>query len=131
MPLGPVDRDELTAEFFDGTARGEFLLRHCPGCGAVAEPAAQQCPACGATALDWTPAAGGARLVSWAVVHGRPGQDGTRPQTVVAIGELDEGPWWWGQLLAAAHSELRPGQRLRISFEPVEGHETIPAFRPA
>lgn len=129
MPVGPVDRDELTAEFFDGTARGEFLLRRCTRCATVAEPASQQCPACESTALDWVPAAGDARLVSWAVVHGRPSPDGERSRTVVAIGELAEGPWWWGPLLAAAPEELQAGQPLRIAFEPVEGHETVPAFR--
>ncbi len=31
MSVGPVQRDDATAEFFDGAAAGRFLLRQCSG----------------------------------------------------------------------------------------------------
>ncbi len=71
MSVGPVVRDEATAEFFDGTAAGQFLLRRCPA-GHFSEPPAAQCTTCGATDLHWSPAGGGATLVSWAVTWSRP-----------------------------------------------------------
>ena len=58
MPVGPVARDAATKEFFDGTSRGEFLLRHCTVCDAVSAPQAQQCQACNSTDLGWEPASG-------------------------------------------------------------------------
>ncbi len=129
MSIGPVVRDEATAEFFDGAAAGQFLLRHCP-LGHVSEPAAVQCTTCAATELRWLPAGGGATLVSWAVTWSKP-SDGQQPrQTVLVIGELDEGPWWWTQLAGDPPADaLAVGRRLRIEFERADaGHEAVPVF---
>ena len=131
MNVGPVQRDDATAEFFDAAAAGRFLLRCCPA-GHFSEPAAPQCTACPATDLTWVEASGGATLVSWAVTWSRPapGQDPRR--TVLMIGELDEGPWWWTQLAADPApdaAELAPGRRLRIEFQRADvEHEVVPVF---
>jgi uncharacterized protein len=131
MTAGPVVRDDATAEFFDGTARGQFLLRRCPA-GHFSEPAAAQCTSCTSTELDWVPAGGGATLLSWAVTWSRP-PAGEEPQrTILVIGELDEGPWWWTQLAGDADPEaaaLAPGRRLRIDFERADAqYEAVPVF---
>jgi uncharacterized OB-fold protein len=128
---GLVARDDNTAAFFDGTARGQFLLRRCDPEGHVSRPQARQCSTCGTTNLAWSPASGRARLVSWAVVPARRSapEETTGPPTVVAIGELDEGPWWWSQIVDAAPEALVEGQRLRITFEAPPGGEAVPVFR--
>jgi uncharacterized OB-fold protein len=129
--VGPVQRDDATAEFFDGTAAGRFLLRRCPA-GHVSEPAATQCTACPATDLEWVEAGGGATLVSWAVSWSRPSDGCEWRRTVLVIGELDEGPWWWTQLAADPvpdAAELAPGRRLRIEFQRADAeHEAVPVF---
>jgi uncharacterized OB-fold protein len=152
MSVGPVDRDEATAEFFDAAAAGVFLLRRCPA-GHWSEPPAAQCTTCGSTALRWEAAAGGATLVSWAVTwavrepgpaspdragaaqagaaQAEAGQTGPGPElaaTVLVIAELDEGPWWWSQLTAADPAALAVGDRLVISFAAEAGHEPVPVF---
>jgi uncharacterized protein len=127
MSVGPVQRDEATAEFFDGAAAGQFLLRQCAE-GHFSEPAAAACTTCGRTELDCVPAAGGATLVSWAVSYGRPAGDEPAPRTVLAIGELDEGPWWWAQL-EDADDGLAAGQRLRLEFRRAgDEYEAVPVF---
>jgi uncharacterized protein len=141
MSVGPVQRDEATAGFFDGAAAGQFLLRQCAE-GHFSEPPAAACTTCGRTELEWVPAAGGATLVSWAVSYGRPAGDEPPPRTVLAIGELDEGPWWWAQLGGrepddGAQGESTPedggglavGQRLRLEFRRAGAeHEAVPVF---
>ncbi len=131
MSVGPVVRDEASAEFFDGAAAGQFLLRQCAA-GHVSEPAAAQCTTCAATALHWVPAAGGATLVSWAVSWTRPAAGEPPRQTVLVIGELDEGPWWWTQLAGdpePAVGALAAGRRLRIEFQRADAeHEAVPVF---
>ncbi len=153
MSVGPVVRDEATAEFFDGTAAGQFLLRRCPA-GHFSEPPAAQCTTCGATDLHWIPASGAATLVSWAVTWSRPAAGEPQARTVLVIGELDEGPWWWGQLAGTGASDrgadgggaddggadggvperdgelrLTVGQALRIEFRRAGGeHEAVPVF---
>ena len=128
MTLGPVARDADTAAFFDATASGQFLLRHCPACGATSAPQSAQCERCAATDLDWRPASGDATLVSWTVSHGRPGTD----PVILCIAELAEGPWWWARLEGAEPGELGIGAPLRIAYRrPAADSETIPVFVPA
>lgn len=131
MSVGPVQRDDATEAFFDGTAAGRFLLRRCPA-GHVSEPAAAQCTTCDAGDLQWVEAGGFASLVSWAVSWSR-ASDGAEPRrTVLVIGELDEGPWWWTQLAddpVPESAELAPGRRLRIEFRRADAeHEAVPVF---
>lgn len=131
MTVGPVARDAATAAFFDGTAAGQFLLRRCAD-GHYSEPAAALCTTCASTSLRWVPADGGATLVSWTVVRGRPAGDGEPEPTVLVIAELDEGPWWWSQLIGADPDRLEVGQRLRIEFRrAAEDSEAVPVFCPA
>ncbi len=135
MSVGPVLRDEATAEFFDAAAAGTFLLRQCPE-GHLSEPSAAGCAACGRAELQWIPAAGGATLVSWAVSHGRAARGEPAPLTVLVIAEFDEGPWWWAQLADATSEDpaagLAVGQRLRVEFRRPPGddpeHEAVPVF---
>jgi uncharacterized OB-fold protein len=124
--VGAVSRDDATAEFFDGTAAGRFLLRRCPD-GHVSEPAAARCTTCGRPELEWLPATGRARLVSWAVTWGRSEAGADPVPTVLAIGELDEGPWWWSQLEGADPAGLAVGRRLMISYRD-GGGERVPVF---
>ena len=141
MSVGPVARDQATAEFFDAAAAGQFLLRRCPA-GHFSEPAAAQCTTCTSTDLHWIPAGGGATLVSWAVTWTRPSGGDPPSRTVLVIGELDEGPWWWTQLATGAAGDggpgacdevmLTAGQRLRLEFGRADGdHEAVPFFVPA
>jgi uncharacterized protein len=127
MSVGPVERDEATAEFFDAAAEGRFLLRRCPD-GHYSEPPAALCTTCGAAQIGWAAAGGGASLVSWAVTWGKPGPDEEPAPTVLAIGEFDEGPWWWAQLQDADPAELAVGVRLVVAFA-AGGSEMVPVFR--
>jgi uncharacterized protein len=128
VTVGPVERDGATAEFFDGAAAGQFLLRRCPAAH-FSEPPAVACTTCGSTDLGWVPAAGGATLVSWTVVWGRPSRDTEPERSVLVIAELDEGPWWWCQLVDADPASLAVGQRLRVEFRrAADEHEAVPVF---
>jgi uncharacterized protein len=128
VTVGPVDKDEATAEFFAGTTAGQLLLRRCPD-GHFSEPPSTACTTCGSTDLSWAPAAGGATLVSWTVVWERAASDTEASRTVLVIGELDEGPWWWSQLVDADPASLAVGQRLRVEFRRAAAdHEAVPVF---
>jgi uncharacterized OB-fold protein len=65
-------------------------------------------------------------------VWGRPSGDTEPERTILVIGELDEGPWWWSQLVDADPARLAVGQRLRVEFRrATPEHETVPVFGPA
>lgn len=125
---GPVARNEGTATFFDAAADGRFLLMRCAQ-GHWSRPQATVCATCHSTALRPEASSGRARLVSWVVVHPRPGADGTagRP-SVPAIVELEEGPWWWTQLVDVDLEALGEGTPLEVTFEHPPGSEAVPAF---
>jgi uncharacterized OB-fold protein len=127
----PVARNEATAAFFDGTSRSEFLLMRCRPHGHWNRPQAERCGKCDSPDLDAAAASGRARLISWAVVHPRP-RDGAAPEppAVPAIVELQEGPWWWTQIVDADPSSLRDGQSLQVRYERPEGSEAVPVFAP-
>jgi uncharacterized protein len=124
-----VARNEASADFFDGTSRGQFLLRRCAPHGHLSRPQARQCSDCGSTDLTWAPASGRARLVSWVVVPVRDGgTDPPPPPMVPAIGELEEGPWWWSKLVGADPDSLAEGLPLRIAYERADQGEAVPVF---
>ncbi|MBM9466434.1 Zn-ribbon domain-containing OB-fold protein [Nakamurella leprariae] len=127
MPLFPVHRDPATAAFFDGTARGEFLLARDTTTGAWLAP---QTDVDSRDELERVPAAGTGSVVSWAVVPGR--GERTEP-TVVAIVQLDEGPWWWTELVDVdPHGDLAD-LRVQAQFMPSgpgEHDEQVPVFAP-
>jgi len=128
MPSFPVRRDAETADFFDGTARGEFLLVRDTQTGALLAPQFDTSADPGRYVR--VPAAGTGTVVSWAVVHERTadGADGRRP---VAIVELDEGPWWWTSIAGVDPGEDLLGRRVRVAFEQVGDGEAIPYFTAA
>jgi len=128
MTVGPVTRDDITAEFFEGTAKGEFLLRRCPR-GHFGEPSVRQCPVCGATELSWSPAAGSGTIVSFAVAHGRQTSERDAVRVVLAAVELEEGPWWYSQVVDADPEVVAIGARVNVEFRRVDDtHEAVPVF---
>jgi len=129
MTIGIVQRDAATAEFFDAAARGELLIRRCVGCGHHNAPQSSTCAACHSDDLTWTAATGTGAIASWSVMHGRPRDGGPAPRTVVAIVELDEGPWLHAQLVGADPDTVSTGQPVTVEFERPEGGEAVPVFR--
>ena len=126
MPRFAVRRDSATAGFFDGTARGEFLLVKDTQTGEVLTP--QFDPDVDPERYVRVPAAGTGTVVSWAVVHQREA-DGSVSRMPVAIVELDEGPWWWTSVTGGDPDEDLLGRRVQVAFETVGDGEAIPYFK--
>lgn len=128
MPLFPVRRDSQTAEFFDGTARGELLLVRERATGRILDPKFDI--AFAPESYERVPAAGTGTVISFAVVHGR-SADGSASRTVVGIVELDEGPWWWTEIAGVDPDAELIGGRVRATFVATgdgEQDEAIPVF---
>ena len=127
MPLIPVRRDAASAAFFDGTARGEFLVVHDRVSGRFLDPKTDADLDPGR--FERVPADGTGTVVSWSVVHGR-GSDGSPTRTVVGIVELAEGPWWWTELRADPDADLG-GASVHVEFVPSgdgDRDEIVPVF---
>lgn len=51
----------------------------------------------------------------------------------IGLIELDEGPWWWTQLVDVEQHEVQEGLRVRAEFHrsgPSADHEFVPVFAP-
>ena len=94
-------RDASTAEFFDGTAVGEFRLKRSRATGRDPCPAVPDRLGRRRRPRVDRRVRGTARVVSWAVSYGKPVDGVQVASSVVAIVELAEGPWWWCELLDA------------------------------
>lgn len=129
MTIRPIARDAATAEFLDGTAVGEFRLKRSRTTGEILAP---QCltDSAGAVDLEWITASGAGRVVSWAISYGKPVDGVQHASSVVGIVELEEGPWWWCELLGADPETMCEGLAVTVEFVRPEGSpETVPVFR--
>jgi uncharacterized OB-fold protein len=132
MDIGIIRADDRSTPFFAAAARDVLLIKRCAECDRWLEPGATGCPGCGAADPRWEQAAGRGRLISWAVLPaGKP--DPADPPSVLALVELDEGPWLRTRLErigAKGTAGLRPGLPVTAHFvHPAEG-ESYPVFRP-
>ncbi|ABM15087.1 MULTISPECIES: Zn-ribbon domain-containing OB-fold protein [Mycolicibacterium] len=128
MPVFPIERDSASAEFLDGTKRGEFLLVRDTETGEILSP--QFDVSVQPDRYTRVPAAGTGTVVSWSVVHQR-GLDGAVHRLPVGIVELDEGPWWWTSFPGADPAADLFGARVKVAFEVLgeaEAAEAIPFF---
>ena len=130
MSAIPVTRDTASAAFFDGTARGELLLRQCEDCDRLSAPRTETCPSCGSAHLAWTPAHGTGTLVSWTVVPGRAPEGGEPPRVIAGLVELAEGPWLHARIVGIAPEDARVGLPLAVGFHRPEDGESVPVFSP-
>jgi uncharacterized OB-fold protein len=130
MAVLPLRRDDASAPFFDAASAGRLLLRRCRPGGHWNAPAALTCTECGQATLEWADSAGVGSVLSWAVVHHKPGPAGTPAATPVAIVQLDEGPWLRGPLRLAEGACPGSGLRVRVAFGRADGGEPVPVFVP-
>jgi uncharacterized protein len=125
---GP-ERDALNSPYWDSLAKGVLSFQRCNACQHAWLPARSECPHCLAGDWRWTPASGGAKLISWVVYHMsyHPAFANRLPYTVAVV-ELDEGPRMISNLLKPGDPEsLKIDQRLRLVIED-EGGTAVPRF---
>ncbi len=125
-------RDELNGPYWDALSRGVLSYQKCESCGHAWLPARSECPGCLGDKWRWTPARGGARLISWVVYHTAfHAAFKDRLPYNVAVVELDEGPRLISNVVGITdHEALKIDQRLSLVVEK-EGTTSVARFRPA
>jgi uncharacterized OB-fold protein len=118
--------------FWEGAARGEFLVLQCGNCGFFAYPSPDRCPRCAARALAPKRMSGQGSLYSFTIVRRafHPGFAAEVPY-VVALVELPEqaGLKILSRLVGAAPEALRIGLAVEAVFVP-EGDFGLVLFQP-
>lgn len=128
MTMLEITRDDYSAPFFDAAAQGTLLVRTCTACSHVSAPTARRCAACYSADVEWTPAGGQGRIITWSIPQVRGKDGGTEPAYVLAVVELAEGPWLHVQVLGD-HSALAADADVTIEFTDAGGGEPLPVVR--
>jgi hypothetical protein len=146
VEIAAIARDDRSASFFAAAAQETLLIKRCRQCGIWLGPEAGGCPDCGDSSAGrprWVPASGYGTLISWAVIHPRPvpqdtlpaahlaGSAQADPPAVLALVELDEGPWLHTMLGTDDPAALHCGDRVQAHWAHPPAGESYPYFRPA
>src|SRR3954471_21803280 len=106
---------ELSRPFWDACGEGRYLIQTCAACGHRHSTPQDFCLSCHQTNLTWEPASGYGAIYSFTIVW--------RPQTaafdvpyVVAIVELDEGPFLITNVVDCEPGAVAVGMRVEITF---------------
>jgi len=129
--------DEESRPFFAAARRGVLLVRRCASCdtfmaptGGIGTPLRPRCVRCFSAELEWAPAAGGATLYSFALMHQvyDPAFAAEVPYNLAVV-ELDEGVRMTTNVVGCTNEALYIGMRLEVTFEHVSEEVAIPKFR--
>ncbi len=123
--------DEISAEFWAGTARAALLVQACGSCGAWRMPPRPMCPACQSVSVRWDETDGNASIWSFIVPHPPllPAYADLAPYNAIVVA-LDQDPTirFVGNLLADPHGAINEidaatieiGEPVRVVFQTVE-----------
>lgn len=135
----PPPRTELTAPFWEATARREYLVQWCTACARPVFHPREICPGClAADHLEWRRSEGTGRVYAHSVQH-RPAWPGLadRVPYVVALVDLDAGGGDGAtvrimtNLVEVDPDEVRNGDTVELVWEPLEDGRNLAVFRPA
>jgi len=84
-------------QYQQGLEQGKFLGLTCNACKKVIFPPAALCRDCGSSDLSPVELSGNGTLRTFTVIRVAP--EGKKPPYIVAMAELDEGPWALGNLI--------------------------------
>lgn len=109
--------DELSAPYWDGTKRGEFLVQRCLECGKLRHYPQILCSECLSHWYDWIKLSGRGRVHSWTVTYHafHPAFRELVPYALVTV-DMEEGVRALGRLAGTAPENLKLGLPLRATF---------------
>ncbi|OAT81223.1 Zn-ribbon domain-containing OB-fold protein [Desulfotomaculum copahuensis] len=83
-------------QFYEGLKAGELLGLKCQSCGTYTVPPKITCAECGHTELEIARLNGMGKIRTFTVIRVAP--EGFNAPYIVALAELDEGPWLMGNV---------------------------------
>jgi uncharacterized OB-fold protein len=126
-PLPVIDPD--TAPYWQALREHRLLLKRCLDCGRFHFYPRVVCPHCYSDSLEWAEASGAGEIYTYTVAR-RPAGPTFKPDApyIVAIVTLDEGPRMMTNIVGAAPSTVRIGQRVAVMYDDVTEEITLPKF---
>ncbi|MET1125030.1 MAG: Zn-ribbon domain-containing OB-fold protein [Archaeoglobaceae archaeon] len=129
-------------DFFDKLLEDKLIGQRCRDCGKYTCPPKATCDACGSRNLEIVELSGKGRITTFTTTYVAPAGYEKEAPYVVAMVELDEGPWLIGRLDISAEEAEELGQSLigkRVTvygrempsepFYPDKQRRVVPFFR--
>ena len=102
-----------------------LMIRRCGSCSRLFAPPVTRCSACRCDDFERVPATGSGSIVCWRMVTCAPDTTGAA-NSMIAIVELDEGPWVYTTI---AGEPPRAGRRpVRVRFQAPPRGDRFPVF---
>jgi uncharacterized OB-fold protein len=120
---------ELTAPFWEATARHELVRPVCGSCGRSFFVPQYLCPHCGSEDWAYEPSGGRGTVASYTVVHRAPDPRFETPYIVAVVDLADEGWSLMTNIVDVPGEEVETGMPVEVSWIEFEG-DTLPAFTP-
>jgi uncharacterized OB-fold protein len=125
--IGLYQPSPETKGYWDGVARHELLLKHCPACNRHFHPKRIVCTDCGSDALAWKRASGRGEVYSFSEVHRAPSPAfGKGTPYVVGLVRLEEGVHLFTRFV---DGPVEIGAKVRVDFRKLELGNLMPIFR--
>jgi uncharacterized OB-fold protein len=114
----------------DALRKGQFLGLKCNKCGSYTVPSRKVCASCGSEDMEIVPLSGKGKIQDFTVIFIPP--EGYQAPYVVAMAELDEGPWVMGNVIDVDPATVTMdiiGRRVNIGYKEVPGDKISPGER--
>jgi uncharacterized protein len=125
---------DLTRPFWDAAREGRLAIQRCRECAYFSHPPRAACDRCLSPDLAFEPVSGLGTVWSFTVMHQQSvaGFEASVPY-LTALVELDEQAMLLlvTNLPGAPAESVRIGQRVAVTFEPLDDGLALPQFRPA
>jgi uncharacterized OB-fold protein len=110
------------SQYQKGLENGKFLGLTCDECGAYTFPPRGVCSKCGSQRTQVTEIQGKGTIRTFTIIRVAP--EGMNPPYIVAIVELDQGPWVMGNVVGLNPDDLDMdliGSKVIMASQPVKG----------
>ena len=129
-PLPTID--DGNRPFWQAAQQGKLMLQQCGECGHIRYPINHVCPRCLSDRVDWVALSGRGTVYSSIVFHQVYHQAFALdvPYNVSLI-QLEEGPRMFSNVVGMPPSDVKVGDAVTVTFDPVTHEVSIPRFKPA
>lgn len=108
-------------EYYNALKEGQLMGLKCRECGAYTTPPKACCDGCGGTEIEAANLSGKGEIKTFTVIRVAP--EGLEAPYIVAMAELEEGPWIMGNLVGM--NPDKTGMEL-IGKKVIIGHKVLP-----
>ncbi len=120
--------DPESAPYWAATLEGRLMVQHCARCDRHQLYARAHCLACRGP-VEWVTSAGVGTVYSFTVIRQNPSRSFRHLiPFVVALVDLDEGPRMMSNIVGCDPDAVAIGARVKVRFEPVSEHASLPLF---